>query len=422
VTRGSGEALRIGDLRAPILNEAQRQALEYGESTAVDLTTDSVLAGAIERARLDDFGPDDFLERLTLLLSEAAWEGHTALTQLSIHSKLIDVAVNRLLTQDLLCRHPEIHEQEIVAPLIVAGLPRSGTTHLLNLIAADSRFQSLPYWEVLRPVPLLPEDSVGADGVDPRWTRCQRAWEQMQVTNPYVKAYHPLDPDHISEDGELQLGDFASYWWEWFMRAPNWRDYYLAHDQRPHYNYEKTMLKVLQWQRGERRRWIVKAPQHFEQLRVIMDVFPDAMVVFTHRDPVASFQSIATMLAYAGRMRERVLDVDAAYDYWLDRVARLLGAYLRDVDAVPEEQRFDVLFDQFMSDDVAMVERIYAKAGIAMTDVTRRELDRFMETHQRGQHGRIIFDLRRDFGVDPAAVREQFAAYCLRVPVATEAA
>ena len=85
--------------------------------------------------------------------------------------------------------------------LIVAGLPRSGTTHLLNLIAADSRFQSMPYWQVLRPVPLLPEDAVGADGVDPRWSRTQAAWEQGQRMNPYAAAHHPMNPDHISEDG-----------------------------------------------------------------------------------------------------------------------------------------------------------------------------------------------------------------------------
>ena len=85
--------------------------------------------------------------------------------------------------------------------------------------------------------------------------------------NPYAAAHHPMDPDHISEDGELQMANFSSYVWEFSLRAADWRDYYLAHDQTPHYEYEKLMLQVLQWQRGSRRRWIVKAPQHFEQLR-----------------------------------------------------------------------------------------------------------------------------------------------------------
>src|SRR6202011_4512891 len=99
--------------------------------------------------RLDDFGPTDFLERLELLLEITAWEGHTKLTQVSTFGRMVDKAVNRLLTIHLLRRHPETHDEPIEAPLVVAGLPRSGTTHLLNLIAADSRFQSLPYWEVL---------------------------------------------------------------------------------------------------------------------------------------------------------------------------------------------------------------------------------------------------------------------------------
>jgi hypothetical protein len=417
----AGEVLRIDDLHAPVLNDAQREALAFARGADVELTEDAVLAAARERARLDDFGPEDFRPRLRLVLSEAAWEGHSDLTRLAIFSKLVDVCANRLLVMDVLRRHPEIHEQEIVAPLVVAGLPRSGTTHLLNLIAADGRFQSLPYWEVLRPVALLPEDAPEPDGVDPRWARCQASWEQTQAMNPYIRAYHPLDPDHISEDGELQLLDIASYTWEWWMQAPNWRDHYLATDQRPHYEFQRTMMKLLQWQRGEAKRWIVKAPQHFEQLPAIMDVFPDAMVVFTHRDPVASFQSIATMLVYAARTRDRELDAQGIYDYWLDRVGRLLDAYLGDVDGVPEGQRFDVLFGEFMQDDVAMVRRIYAAAGIPMTDAALGELSRFMETHGRGEHGRIAFDLRADFGVDPADVRERFGAYCDRVPVGVEA-
>src|SRR6202035_933797 len=119
----------------------------------------------------------------------------------------------------------------IEAPLVVAGLPRSGTTHLLNLIAADSRFQSMPYWQAPRPVPLYSEDYPDTDGIDRRWKRAQAGWEQAQRMNPYAIAHHPMDPDHISEDGELQMQDFSSYVWEFSLRAPDWRDYYYAHDQ-----------------------------------------------------------------------------------------------------------------------------------------------------------------------------------------------
>ena len=273
---------------------------------------------------------------------------------------------------------------------------------------------------MLRPVPLLPDDAPGAHGVDPRWARAQAGWERLQEQNPFQVAHHPMDPDHISEDGELQMQDFSSYVWEFSLRAPAWRDYYLAHDQTPHYEWEKTMLQILQWQRGERKRWIVKAPQHFEQLRPIMNVFPDALVVFTHRDPVASLQSMVTQLTYRARTRERSVDPDAILAYWTDRYGRLLDAYVRDVAAVPREQQFDCLFREFVGDDVATVERIYAAAGLELTDDARRELDEYMAAHPQGHGGRLVFDLREDFGVEPAAVRERYRRYTERVPVGVE--
>jgi len=418
---GSARVELRHDVRAELSDE-QHLALAAAESVPLELRVDAVLAQASSEAGLDDFGPDDFVERLGVLLDVIAWEGHTKLTQVNAHRRIVNKAVNRLLTIDLLKRHPEIHQQKIEAPLIVAGLPRSGTTHLLNLIAADSRFQSTPYWEVLRPVPLLPEDEIGPDGVDPRWLRCEQAWQEMLRRNPHAEASHPFNADHISEDGELQMQDFSSYVWEFSLYAPDWRDYYYAHDQTPHYEFEKTLLKILQWQRGgERKRWIVKAPQHFEQLVPIMNVFPDAIVLFTHRDPVASLQSIVTGRIAGALMRERTRETRRDLEYWIERYGHLLDAYLRDSQLLPRAQQFDVLFHEFVGDDVATVERIYATAGLKMTDQARAELTSYMSGHQRGAHGQYVFDLRGDFGIDPAAIRARYRDYTEAIPVRVEA-
>jgi hypothetical protein len=403
-----------------VLNESQRRALATAEQASFELTVEAVLEAASKRARLDDFGPRDFEERLEVILGEVRWEGHTKLAQWSTFNRIVNKATDRLLTLDLLKRHPEIRDEPIEAPLVVAGLPRSGTTHLLNLIAADSRFQSTPYWQVLRPVPLYPDDYPGVDAVDPRWKRTQAQWEAIVEQNPFVVSFHPMDPDHISEDGELQMQDFSSYVWEFSLRAPNWRDYYYAHDQTPHYEWEKTMLQILQWQRGERRRWIVKAPQHYEQLRPILNVFPDAVLVFTHRDPVASLQSILTMRTYGTRTREHRLDPEYDLAYWQERYGHLLDSYLQDVDLVPKERQFDCVFHEFVGNDVETVERLYATAGLEMTEQARRELTDYMATHQRGAAGQIVFDLRGDFGVDPAQVRERYREYLERMPVRLE--
>jgi hypothetical protein len=411
----------IDDLRTPVLTENQRRLLHQAEEHPVELDEDAVLTAASERTGLDDFGPGDFRERLRLILREVDENDNaTALVRQTFFGKTVAAAANRLQIEDLLRRHPEIHDVEIERPIVVAGLPRSGTTHLLGLISADSRLRSLPFWESVQPVP-SPGEKPGPPGVDLRWLRAEKGWERLQQLNPMMAPYHPMDPDHIHEDLELQVPDFSTYLWEWMFRLPGWRDYYLAHDQTPHYEFGKTVLKIMSWQDGVSRRWVIKCPQHFEQLPVIRRVYPDALVVFTHRDPVASLQSIVTQLAYVIRTRERQVDPDWYLDYWVDRVERLLSSYVRDVRELPAAQQFHVPFDEFVHDDVAMVERIYDAADLPVTDDARAEIRGYLEAHARHKYGSIDHDLRRDFGVDPDELRERFSFYVDGAPVAAEA-
>jgi len=413
------EKIRIGDLRAPVLSEVQRAALAYGERQKVELSVAAVLAAAVQRTGVEDFGPADFRERLALQLEEVDQDvERTGLGRLTVWNDAVRAAANRLRVRDLLKRHPEIEGVEIRRPIIVVGLPRSGTTHLVNLIAADRRLRSMPLWEGQEPVP-DPREPPGADGRDPRWTRSQRAWAGMQATAPLVASMHPMNPDHIHEEIELQLPDFASYNHEWVVRAPRWRDHYLGHDQTPHYAYMKTVLKILHWQRpGER--WVLKSPQHLEQLGPLLATFPDATVVVTHRDPVAVIQSTITMLTYAARNSYRTPRPEWYRDYWSDRIRRLLDASVRDRKLLPGERTLDVLFHEFMADDFATVERIYAVAGLPMTPEARAQLTSYLREHPRGKEGQVVYDLRRDFDAEPAELRKRFGFYLDRFPVRVE--
>ncbi|MFN8627175.1 MAG: sulfotransferase [Candidatus Binatia bacterium] len=411
--------IRIADLAHPVLTPEQQAAIEYAARIPVRFTEEAVLGEAQRRTGLRDFGPDDFRERLRVQLQSLEEDSYLGpVGRVGAYGDCVRFAANRLRVEDFIRRHPQVLDVEIARPIIIVGLPRSGTTHLLNLISADTRLRSLPYWESLEPVP-VPGEGPGRDGLDPRFLRCRDNYVRADALLPLLRNMHDMPPEHIHEELELQAPDFSNYNWEWIAYVPRWRDYYLAHDQTPHYRYLKRVLQVLQWLRGPDR-WILKSPQHLEQIGPLCATFPDATVAFTHRDPVSVIASTVTMEAYGARLRCTRVDLAAIADYWVDRIERLLRACVRDRDRVPPAQSIDVLFHEFMADDVRMVERIYERAGLPMTPEARRLLAAFMEQNRRGKFGRIVYDLKADFGIDPQALRQRFAFYFERFPVRAE--
>ncbi len=408
--------IRITDLAAPLLTDAQRAAIAYATTVPCDLSEAAVIAAAERQTGLYDFGDDDFRDRLRVWLQAVNEDERLGpLGRLGLFGNCVRFLRNRLRLEDLLKRHPAILDIEIRKPIIVAGLPRSGTTHLLNLLAADTRLRSLPFWEALEPIPVEGEGP-GRDGLDPRFLRCRSMYEGISARLPLLKAMHDMPPQHIHEEVELLDLDFASYQLEWVCLAPRWRDYYLSLDLRPHYAYMKKALQALTWFRGGER-WVLKSPQHLEQLGPLCETFPDATIVLTHRDPVAVIQSAITLMAYGERLRRTKIDLTALAEYWIDRVERLLRACVRDRDKVPAERSVDVLFHEFMADDLGTVERIYARAGLPLTEQARVEMEAFLEANRRGKHGQVVYDLERDFGVDPDAVRRRFEFYFARFAV-----
>ena len=288
----------------------------------------------------------------------------------------------------------------------------------MNLISADTRLRSLPWWEAIEPVPPPGERGLPV-AEDPRWQRAAAGWELQDALLPHMKAMHEFSPDHVSEDVELQAIDFSSYLLEWLAVVPEWRDYYLAHDQSGTYAYLKRALQALTWLRGPNR-WVLKCPQHMEQLPVLHQTFPDATVVISHRDPVASIQSAITMACYAARVLRTSIDTVATADYWIDRYRRLLEACVRDRDKLPDAQVIDVHFHELMADPDARLRDIYRKADLPLTDGALAELHAFLDAHPRGKYGRVVYDLRRDFDLEPRSVREPFAFYFNRFAVRPE--
>jgi hypothetical protein len=416
----AGQKIRIEDLAKPILSESQKGALAYADSLNIELSIEAVQTAASDATGLDDWGPDDWKERLGVWFDEMnADDNRTNLGRMTLYQDCVRYAKTRLRINALLKEHPEIHDQEIKQPIIVVGLPRSGTTHLVNLIASDQRLRSMPLWEGQEPVP-DPKEKPGPDGVDPRWTRCNKIWDSMRTSSPLIASMHPMEPDHIHEELEFMLPDFTSYTLEWISQCPKWRDYYSAHDQTPHYQGALlTGLKILQWVKP-RERWVLKCPQHLEQLGPLMKTFPDATIVMTHRDPVSVIQSAITMQTYSARMNYKHVDPQWYLEYWHDRVGRLLTASVRDRDLLPSDRTIDVPFHEFMADDVGMIEKIYEVAGLPMTNEARKNLDNYMLAHPRGKAGQVIYDLRKDFDANPAELRKAFDFYADKFPMRVE--
>ncbi len=422
-TGQDADAIDFDDLTAPRLTDVQRQVLEFTEARRVEFDVDRMMAEAVAEAGVSDLDDTDGCNGFAERLSEhiAAIEGDEGLTQLTrgtLRQRVVRLLRNRLSLNELVRRYPEIESIPIEKPFIVVGMPRSGTTHLVNLIAADPRRRALPYWESQDPIPARGQ---GPDvfGVDPRYARAKAEHDALMASAPVVAAMHDRYPEAIEEEVELLDLDLAGYVLEWHARVPRWRDYYLQLDQRRHYAYLRRVLQALTFLRGPRT-WVLKSPQHCEQLGALMATFPDATVAFTHRDPVAVVQSAITMMAYSDRLRRTSIDPQWLLDYWTDRVHRLLSACVRDRDLVPAERSIDVSFHQLNGNEMPLLEELYGRGGVELTAKTRHRFQQYLDGNPRGKHGRLHYDLQRHFGVSAGELRERFGFYFDRFDVRPE--
>jgi hypothetical protein len=412
MTDATTELVRLDDLAEPRFSPEAEQIRDMMSALAADcpLDSDALHARAIADTGLDDFGPDDYRERLDVYLAAlhdiADMDGPGIV---NFFGQISQWLKNRLLLADLLTRHPEIHDIGLLPPVIIAGLPRTGTTHLHNLLAAAPAFRTLPYWESFEPFPLPAE--VGVEP-DPRAARMDVAVSVMNMLMPHFALMHEMTIEHVHEEIQLLANDFSTMFMETLAYVPRWRDYYLAHDQTSTYEYLATQLKALQFLRGGRR-WLLKSPQHLEQLPVLAQVFPGVAVVCTHRDPVPVALSMVAMLTYSARMHRSPMPVEQIAAEWIDRLELMLGALTRDRDVIAPERSIDVTFDDFMADELGVAERVFGLVGEPLTDDARTGMADYLAGHQRGRLGRVVTSCEM-FGLNENDLRARFAPYVSR--------
>jgi hypothetical protein len=403
--------IHIDDLAAPRWPLAWRLANRVAAPFAkrvVKLDEASLLAAARQRERLDDFGDDSFREPLRVLLGALEREANLSpLGRAMSRQLLLGLLASRLRLVELLREHPEIREERIEAPVVILGLPRTGTTHLHNLLAEVPELRSLPYWESLEPIP--PAAVREGRAPDARHKRCAGALKVQDFVMPLLPAMHEMSADAPHEEIQLLAIDFRTMFFEASTFVPSYGAWYRDHDQTGAYRHLKLLLQTLQWFRGPKR-WVLKSPQHLEQIRPLMTVFPDARVVHTHRDPARVIASMCTMVAYGLRMQSAHVDPIAVGGIWGDRIAGMLEASLRDRPLVPPSQALDLPFDAFMADAVGSALRVCRFASLPAEAPTRRRLEEYQAANPRGRHGTIEYRLE-EFGLDAASLRRRLRFY-----------
>ena len=366
----------------------------------------------LESARLatgyDDFGAEAYREGLERLV--ASIDGEARLNAQGHHyadNMIVDLLSWRLRVEHCYAIHPEIDEQEIVAPLIGLGLPRTGSTALSGMLGEDPAVRSIRAWESSAPCP--PPESA-TEHSDPRIAAQTAQMSLMDHFAPRLKQMLPVSATAPPECQAYMGYDFRSQIFQASLRVPSYIDWLNNRaDLVPTYRYVKRVLKLLQW-RCPPTRWRLKNPSHIVFIDALDEVFPDARYWMTHRDVTKVLPSVVDL--YTELSRAFTDHLDAAHIArinldWTELGLRRVAAFR---DAGNDDRFFDVDFAEFQQDPIAVIERLYAFLGEDLSDVARERVLDWRRNMPRDKHGRHEYD-PSTLGLDMAEVSSRFAFY-----------
>ena len=405
--------IRVGEPHRPVavklINFLGRAANALGVQP-IELDPDRMINKAIRKAGSSDFGDEDFREGLERFLQSADREGDlTLLGRIMVQGYTVDNLVNRLRLVQWRKQHPEIEHEAIVQPLFIIGLPRTGTTILHSLLEQDPANRSPLAWEIQHPVPPATPETFRTD---PRIATMQKTLERLFELVPGFEAMHPMSATQPEECVAVFTQCFRSEQLQVQFNVPSYQAWVDEADMRSTYEYHKRFLQHVQsgGVRGER--WLLKSPAHLNNIDTLLDVFPDARVIHTHRDPVkvcASVASLTAMLRGAATDRIDLHEIGRQQlDWWAKLVRESLEQRKRFADR--DDQFFDVKLSEMVADPLDVVRRLYAHFGLELSDELSAKMRRFMASHPRDRHGSHSY-APEDFGIDPARDRERFEEY-----------
>ncbi len=366
----------------------------------------------LEEARLatglSDFGPDDFREGLKMLTETYRAAPLSERGQRRNRRRLVELLATRLRIQDGWHRHPEILAREIRRPMILTGLPRSGTSALFNLLAKDPITRPLRLWEARNPDPL---DDLPQGANDPRRDALEARFAEGRKKNPEFTKVHFASADTPEECVLAQAFALHGVQMGFEVMLEPYGSWYRSQDLHGLYAYYRNILKMLDWQRpGDR--WLLKAPAHMWGIDAVIDTFPDVSIVWSHRNPLLCIASICSMthLLMAPQME---VDKEALGPVVMDFYATSLERGLAVRDRCESAHFVDVNHDDFVTDSLGVVSRIYDHFDIPFGAEARALMEEHIEANPKGKHGKHDYSLG-EFGLDRDAVLARFRTYVER--------
>ena len=375
------------------------------------LSANELLTEARRLSGLDNYGDMSFKEGLEVLVKSTNEEaGLTAEHEALFKQQLLRVLVNRLRMEQDLSRHPEILDEEILPPVFITSLPRTGSTKLHRLLAATGGFNSMTFWHADNFAPFP-----GSEGVvpDPRIAAAEEHLQWIYRKAPEFQRYHPMYAEETEEElGLLDAGFNSLYQYAVFLNIPGYVHWILSRDGSQVFRDLRRMLQYLQWQhhRGRKRRWVLKTPSMFGFEAAFAAGFPGTDFVVTHRHP-EQFMASACCL-YRG-CRQQYSDEDftlAAGEIMLYNFSETLKGHLHWRSQYPAEKVMDVRFGEVTGDEVALVKRIFSFLKMPFSADNEAGVRAWITMDSKRGH-QVATATLEDFGLKSSVIEERLADY-----------
>lgn len=388
--------------------------VEVAVETASPLrTVQGLLAAAAAETGLEDYGDRHFVTGLSALLEALPREAAlNVVGDQMVYGGIHRLLCNRLRYVQDIKTHPEILDEKIVQPIIILGLPRTGTSKLQRVLSADPLVQRLDFWRTINPAPFPGEEP----GHPQARIEAALVVEQTLATMfPGWMARHPMEALEPDEELHIMDGSFECVISWLFSRVPSYYAYIRHCDPRPMYRYLHAMLQYLQWQDGgaRGRPWIMKSPVHIGELPTLLQTFPDAIIVHCHRDVREVIPSFASLIEEGRKIGSDHVDpVEVGRDmceYW----ALALDRYLIERDKLPPDRILDFHFEEIRGDVVAVIRRIYAAAGRVLTPEAVAAFKDYEARRPEHHFGTYEYSAEQ-YGYVPQQIDRRFAAYRAR--------